>query len=83
MASYDWTWQTGPELDPGKLYALLSLRVAVFVVEQQCPYQELDGHDHQASTQHLRVINPFPSVAWSSIPTTAATVSAMTCCVLH
>jgi ElaA protein len=56
MASYDWTWQTGPELDPGKLYALLSLRMAVFVVEQQCPYQELDGHDLQASTHHLSVM---------------------------
>ena len=56
MASYDWTWQTGPELDPGELYALLSLRVAVFVVEQQCPYQELDGHDLQASTHHLSVM---------------------------
>ncbi|CAO1658955.1 MULTISPECIES: GNAT family N-acetyltransferase [unclassified Salinicola] len=56
MASYEWTWHTGPELDPDKLYALLSLRVAVFVVEQQCPYQELDGHDLQASTHHLSVM---------------------------
>ncbi|OLO04253.1 MULTISPECIES: GNAT family N-acetyltransferase [Salinicola] len=55
MASYDWIWQTGPELDPAELYALLSLREAVFVVEQQCPYQELDGRDLSASTHHLQV----------------------------
>ncbi|WP_110693582.1 GNAT family N-acetyltransferase [Salinicola halophyticus] len=56
MASYDWIWQTGPELDPAELYALLSLREAVFVVEQQCPYQELDGHDLHGSTHHLSVL---------------------------
>jgi len=55
MTSYDWTWYTGPELDTTELYALLSLRVRVFVVEQQCPYQELDGHDLHASTHHLSV----------------------------
>ncbi len=31
-----------------ELYALLKLRVDVFVVEQNCPYPELDGKDHQA-----------------------------------
>lgn len=56
MALYDWTWQTGPELDTHTLYALLSLRETVFVVEQQCPYQELDGKDLLSSTHHLRVL---------------------------
>ena len=31
------------ELSAGELYDILQLRVAVFVVEQQCAYQELDG----------------------------------------
>lgn len=31
-----------------ELYALLKLRVDVFVVEQNCPYPELDGKDDQA-----------------------------------
>ena len=36
----------GPdELDVPTLYALLRLRVDVFVVEQRCPYQEIDGRD--------------------------------------
>lgn len=28
-----------------ELYAILQLRVAVFVVEQNCPYQDVDGMD--------------------------------------
>ena len=32
-------------LDPATLYAILRLRVNVFVVEQNCPYPELDGRD--------------------------------------
>ncbi|MCV6631138.1 MAG: GNAT family N-acetyltransferase [Flavobacteriaceae bacterium] len=36
------------ELDIYSLYALLQLRTAVFVVEQDCIYQDLDGKDHKA-----------------------------------
>ena len=36
------------ELSPDELYAMVRLRVAVFVVEQHCPYQELDGRDQAA-----------------------------------
>ena len=36
------------ELSTGELYDLLQLRVSVFVVEQQCPYPELDGLDQAA-----------------------------------
>lgn len=41
------------ELDAATLYALLRLRVDVFVVEQRCPYPELDGHDLEPSARHL------------------------------
>jgi ElaA protein len=41
------------ELSPATLYALLRLRVDVFVVEQHCPYPELDGRDTEAGTRHL------------------------------
>lgn len=37
------------QLDPVTLYAILRLRVDVFVVEQDCPYPELDGRDTEAS----------------------------------
>jgi ElaA protein len=43
------------ELDPLTLYRLLQLRVAVFVVEQACPYPELDGRDLEPATVHLWV----------------------------
>ena len=33
------------ELSPERLYALIRARESVFVVEQQCPYPELDGKD--------------------------------------
>ena len=36
------------ELTTEELYAILQLRVDVFVVEQNCPYRELDGHDRGA-----------------------------------
>jgi ElaA protein len=32
-------------IDPETLYAILKLRVDVFVVEQECAYPELDGRD--------------------------------------
>jgi ElaA protein len=40
------------DLDPATLYALLQLRVQVFVVEQKSAYQELDGRDLESSTRH-------------------------------
>ena len=41
------------ELTPFEVYALCRLRVDVFVVEQQCPYPELDGRDLEPATVHL------------------------------
>ncbi len=41
------------ELDPSTLYELLRLRAEVFVVEQNCAFQDLDGRDREPSTIHL------------------------------
>ena len=41
------------ELTPYEVYALCRLRVDVFVVEQECPYPELDGRDVEPATVHL------------------------------
>jgi ElaA protein len=43
----------GDELTAAELYALLTLRTDVFVVEQECPYPELDGRDLRPDTGHL------------------------------
>src|SRR5438045_3664578 len=66
----DWQWCRLEELSVQQLYAIVAARVAVFVVEQNCPYQELDGLDFQAShliawdrassevAAYLRVLEP-------------------------
>ena len=44
-------WRRWEELDTDELYGLLRLRQEVFVVEQACAYQDLDGLD--SSSLHL------------------------------
>ena len=41
------------DLTPQQLHDLLRLRVDVFVVEQKCPYPELDGRDLEPTTRHF------------------------------
>ena len=40
--------KTFEELTRDELYEILKVRSAVFVVEQNCPYQDIDGVDRQA-----------------------------------
>jgi ElaA protein len=49
------------ELTLGELYELLALRVRVFVVEQECAYQELDGLDARA--EHVWTRGPAGEMA--------------------
>lgn len=42
-----WRWYAWNELDPDTLYAFLKLRSDIFVVEQNCPYPDMDGLDPQ------------------------------------
>ncbi|MEG1787528.1 MAG: GNAT family N-acetyltransferase [Citrobacter sp.] len=41
------------ELTVPELYALLKLRCEVFVVEQTCPYQDIDGDDLVGENRHI------------------------------
>jgi ElaA protein len=41
-------WRGFHELNAAELYSLLRLRCEVFVVEQQCPYLDIDGRDFEA-----------------------------------
>ena len=43
------------DLTTRQLHDLLRLRVDVFVVEQECPYAELDGRDIDPTTRHMWV----------------------------
>lgn len=46
-----WIWRAFAELSPHELYSILQLRALVFVVEQECAYNDLDGYD--AGSLHL------------------------------
>lgn len=49
--SLNWQSLTFDALAPAQLYAILRLRQAVFVVEQNCPFLDADGKD--ANAMHL------------------------------
>ena len=48
MPEFTWTCKTFDQLSRDELYAILRLRSAVFVVEQQCVYQDVDNFDQAA-----------------------------------
>ncbi|MNF59616.1 putative acyltransferase [compost metagenome] len=49
----DWVCKHHSDLGKEQLYAILQLRTQVFVVEQKCAYQEVDGQDLESDTCHL------------------------------
>ena len=56
-----WRWLKLEEMEPVLLYDLLAMREAIFVVEQTCIYQELDGLDKKA--EHLLAMDRGQVVA--------------------
>ncbi len=78
MSTETFTWQHFNSLTSTELYALLKLRSAVFVVEQNCVFLDLDDHDensmhllmHDAQSQligYARLLPPGEKYAESSI----------------
>ena len=57
----DWQWHQLAEMKPVLLYDLMAFRESVFVVEQNCIYQELDGLDKTA--MHLLAVDAAGVVA--------------------
>lgn len=55
MPSIEWQWRRYSELTSLEIYAIFAARQAVFVVEQNSPYLDMDGKDLDA--WHL--------IAWS------------------
>jgi ElaA protein len=53
------------ELDLDELYGILKLRQEVFVVEQDCPYIDTDGHDQAG--HHVMIFEDDNLVAYSRI----------------
>jgi len=62
-ATLDWTLAAWHELSTQQLHDLLQLRSEVFVVEQNCVFQDIDGADPQAL--HLLGHNGGPLVAYA------------------
>ncbi len=49
----NWVCKHHSDLGKEQLYAILQLRAEVFVVEQKCVYQDIDGQDLEGDTCHL------------------------------
>ncbi|GLC89425.1 GNAT family N-acetyltransferase [Lysinibacillus piscis] len=60
-----WKIQTYDDLTKNELYRILQLREKVFIVEQQCYYEDLDNHDQQAL--HLSYVKEDKLVAYARI----------------
>ncbi|TVR84134.1 MAG: GNAT family N-acetyltransferase [Saprospirales bacterium] len=61
----DWILCTFDQLSKRDLYEVLKLRSEVFVVEQECPYQDMDGFDFQSL--HYLVVDGDQMIAYSRI----------------
>ncbi len=48
MSNIVWKIKSFDEFTVPELYAVLKARIDVFVVEQNCPYPDLDGYDQKA-----------------------------------
>lgn len=80
-------WKAFEALSPRELYALLKLRVDVFVVEQRCAYAELDDRDagalHLLATRDERLIGYLrllpPALSPAGRPTLGRIVTAADC----
>ncbi|SEQ76271.1 ElaA protein [Virgibacillus subterraneus] len=55
----EWSIKSFDELTNDELYGLLKLRVDIFVVEQDCPYPELDNYDQLALHFFLKINGEF------------------------
>lgn len=61
----NWVYKTFEELTTNQLYTILELRSEVFIVEQNCVYQDVDGKDKKSF--HLMAWNGDELVAYTRI----------------
>ena len=79
MAAHTITWQCKhfSDLTVDELYSILQLRTEIFVVEQKCLFQDMDGHDKQSNhvmgwkggqlVAHTRLLPPKQTYCEQSI----------------
>ena len=63
----EWQKNSFQELSNTLLYEIIKLRVNVFIVEQNCPYAELDDKDKNPETIHLTATIDSKLVAYARI----------------
>lgn len=63
---------SGSDLTGRQMHDILRLRVDIFVVEQNCPYHEIDGRDVEADTRHLWVADDVGVASYIRILTDPA-----------
>ena len=52
-SSLHWQDYHHSDLNAAQLYAILALRTEVFIVEQTCVYQDIDGQDLAGENRHI------------------------------
>lgn len=77
MTDILWQYKSFDELSSSELYEVLKIRSEVFIVEQNCPYQDVDGKDQKsfhftgwrgkAAVAYVRIIPPGISYNEASI----------------
>ena len=60
-----WIFKTYNELSKDELYSILRLRADVFVLEQDCPYQDVDNKDQKAF--HVLAVDNKEVVAYARV----------------
>jgi len=67
MKNLQWKCNQFQQLDNHQLYDLMKLRVNIFVVEQKCPYPELDDKDRNIETRHLMAYRDSSLIAYARL----------------
>ncbi|BBN81148.1 GNAT family N-acetyltransferase [Pseudoalteromonas sp. A25] len=62
-----WLVKRFSDLDINLMFDVLKARVDVFVVEQQCPYPELDEVDRHKLTRHLMLVEQGQVCAYARV----------------
>jgi len=67
MKDLQWQSKQFQQLNSHQLYEILKLRVDIFVVEQNCPYPELDNKDIHIATRHLAAYCDSKLIAYARL----------------
>jgi len=67
MSTLEWQCNSFHQLNNALLYEIIKLRIDVFVVEQKCPYPELDNKDIDTQTLHVTAHQDSKLIAYARI----------------